>query len=348
LDIYYYIHDYIKFKPLTSFKEKYLCPLELLSLSEYIYVGAFEWKKEHILFGEVSALDFRELQSLVEVMEKGSISAAAASLGISQPAVSKHIAKLEREMGVKIFARGQKCSNLTVEGEVLYKFARKTISQLADIKRDFSDIADDVSGIVRISASSIPGDYILPGILVDFRKLYPNIEVEVRISDSREAVEKLVTRESDISVTGHGRHASGFNTVPFARDELVLLVSPGHPLAERESITLRDLENMDLVGRVTGSSTSRIWEDAFKAHTGKGKHVYLKFGHVNAVVEAVRNGAEGAVISRLAGEDVSGLAMIPFRPALMRTFSITYGTMTTKAMETLLEFLLERKTFKDE
>ncbi|MEA4881913.1 MAG: LysR family transcriptional regulator, partial [Synergistaceae bacterium] len=255
-------------------------------------------------------MDFRELQSLVEVMEKGSISAAAASLGISQPAVSKHVAKLEREMGVKIFARGQKCSNLTVEGEVLYKFARKTISQLADIKRDFSDIADDVSGIVRISASSIPGDFILPALLVEFRKLYSNIEVEVRISDSREAIEKLVTRETDISITGHSRHASGFTTIPFARDELVLLVRDDHPLAAQESVTLKDLENIDLVGRVTGSSTTRIWEDAFKAHTGKGKHVYMKFGHVNAVVEAVKNGAEGTVISRLAGEGVPGMKLL--------------------------------------
>lgn len=295
-------------------------------------------------------MDFRELHSLVEVMEKGSISAAAASIGISQPAVSKHIAKLERELGIKIFARGQKCSNLTVEGEVLYKFARKTIAQLADIKRDFSDIADDVSGIVKIGASSIPGDFILPRLLTEFRKEYSNIEVNVRISDSREAIEKLVTRECDFSVTGQSRHASGFTTVPFARDELVLLVGRDHPFARQPRATLRDLENMDLVGRVSGSSTARIWEDAFKAHTGKGKHVYLKFGHVNAVIEAVKGGAEGAVISRLAGQGRSEerLVMIPFRPSLARTFFLTYGTMTTKAMETLLQFLLERRSTDDE
>ncbi len=288
-------------------------------------------------------MDFRELQSLVEVMEKGSISAAAASLGISQPAVSKHIAKLEKEMGVKIFARGQKCSNLTVEGEAMYKFARKTLAQLADIKRDFSDIADDVSGIVRISASSIPGCYVLPGLLVKFRSAYPNIEVEVRVADSRDALEKLVTRESDLSVTGQVKHASGFNSTPFARDEIVLLLSPDHPLASRTSVSLRDLEEMDLVGRVTGSSTSRIWEDAFKAHTGKGKHVYLKFGHVSAVTEAVRRGGEGAVTSRLTGADAADLVMIPFRPALMRTFYITHGVMTTKAAGTLLDFLIRNR-----
>ena len=168
-------------------------------------------------------------------------------------------------------------------------------------------------------------------------------------SPTPEAIEKLVTRECDFSVTGQTRHASGFNTVPFARDELVLLVGKGHPLAGRQHATLRDLESMDLVGRVSGSSTARIWEDAFKAHTGKGKHVYLKFGHVSAVIEAVKGGAEGAVISRLAGEGKSGdLVMIPFRPSLARTFYITYGTMTTKAMETLLGFLIERKSADDE
>lgn len=288
-------------------------------------------------------MDFRELQSLVEVMEKGSISGAAASLGISQPAVSKHIAKLEREMGIKVFTRGQKCSNLTSEGEILYKFARKTVSQLSDIKRDFSNTADDVSGTVRISASSIPGGYILPGLLVEFRRYFPNIEVEVRISDSREAVEKLVTRESDLSITGQARHASGYSSVPFAEDELVLLVSQGHPVAVRGFATLDDLEEMDLTGRVTGSSTSRIWEDAFKAGTGRNKHVYLKFGHVSAVVEAVKRGAQGAVVSRLAVVDAGELAVLPFRPAIKRSFFITHGAISTKALETLLDFLLKNK-----
>ena len=172
-------------------------------------------------------MDFRELQSLVEVMEKGSISAAAASLGISQPAVSKHIAKLEKEMGVKIFARGQKCSNLTVEGEAMYKFARKTLAQLADIKRDFSDIADDVSGIVRISASSIPGCYVLPGLLVKFRSAYPNIEVEVRVASGY----GYLGRETPaLNLTTDARGATSFLLRPGNRPgKLRVLVRAKHP-----------------------------------------------------------------------------------------------------------------------
>ncbi|MDI9369803.1 MAG: LysR family transcriptional regulator [Synergistaceae bacterium] len=293
-------------------------------------------------------MDFRELQSLVEVMEKGSISGAAASLGISQPAVSKHIAKLEREMGVKLFARSQRCSVLTEEGEILYKFARKILSQLFDIKRSFSDLSEDVSGTVRISASSIPGGYILPALLVEFRRSFPNIEVEVNISDSREAVEKLVIKESDLSITGQPRHASGYTSIPFASDELVLLVSSQHPFAGREYVVLHDLEGMNLVGRVIGSSTSRIWEDAFKARTGESKHVNLKFGHVSAVVEAVKSGGDGAVVSRLAVAHNGGLVTIPFRPALDRVFYLTHASIATKAVETLLGFLRQNKPLVDE
>lgn len=293
-------------------------------------------------------MDIRELQSLVEVLEKGSISAAAASIGISQPAVSKHIAKLEKELGVVLFVRGQKRSNLTPEGEILYKFARKTISQLSDIRRDFANGSYDVSGLVRISASSIPGNYILPALLVEFRKNFPGIEVEVRISDSREAIEKIVTRESDIAMTGQGHHASGFVSLPFARDELVLLVSSRHPLARKKSVTLEDLEPLDLVGRVTGSSTARIWEDAFKGATGKTKRSPLRFGGVEAVVEAVRKGAEGAVISKLAAPKDAGLRLIPFSAPLGRIFSITYGTVSTRAMDEMVTFLKERRTCGDE
>lgn len=147
-------------------------------------------------------MDFRQLESLVEVLEKGSISGAAASLGISQPAVSKHIARLEEEMGIKIFVRGQKCSKLTVEGEILYDFAKKVVSSLNDIKREVTNVSSEVAGTVTISASSIPGDFVLPSILVDFRRQYPYVNVEVYISDSREALERLVTKDTDIAVTG--------------------------------------------------------------------------------------------------------------------------------------------------
>lgn len=293
-------------------------------------------------------VDIRELQSLVEVLEKGSISAAAAALGISQPAVSKHIAKLERELGIVLFVRGQKCSNLTAEGQVLYKFARKTVSQLADIRRDFANRGEDVSGLVRISASSIPGNYILPGLLVVFRALFPGIEVEVHTSDSREAIEKLVTREADIAMTGQGRHASGFTSVPFVQDELVLMVSLGHRLAKRKSVRLEELESLDLVARVTGSSTARIWEDAYKSATGKTKHASIKFNSVAAVIEAVKSGAEGTIISRLAASDIPGCTLIPFSTPLVRVFSITYGTLSTRAMDELVNFLEERRSCTDE
>ncbi len=287
-------------------------------------------------------MDFRQLESLVEILEKGSISGAAASLGISQPAVSKHIARLEKEIGIKIFVRGQKCSKLTVEGEILYNFAKKVVSSLNDIKREVSNASAEVAGTVTISASSIPGDFVLPSMLVEFRKEYPSIDVEVYISDSREAIEKLVTKEVDLAVTGFSRNTSGLESYPLCEDELVLIVPPNHPLALRKSITMKDIEALDIVGRVPGSATRRLWQDAFKEYYGEEKELGLSFGHVSAVVNAVESGAEAGIVSKLAVEKNPRLAKIPFSPALKRSFYITYGTVSTRAMELLIEFLSER------
>ncbi|ADE56680.1 LysR family transcriptional regulator [Aminobacterium colombiense] len=287
-------------------------------------------------------MDFRQLESLVEVLEKGSISGAAASLGISQPAVSKHIARLEEEMGIKIFVRGQKCSKLTVEGEILYDFAKKVVSSLNDIKREVTNVSSEVAGTVTISASSIPGDFVLPSILVDFRRQYPYVNVEVYISDSREALERLVTKDTDIAVTGFSRNTSGLESYPLCEDELVLIVSPDHPLANRRAVTMKDVEDLDLIGRVPGSATRRIWEDAYKEHFGVEKEVGLSFGHVSAVVNAVESGGEGGIVSRLAVGKNTHLVTIPFSPALKRFFYITYGTVSTRAMKVLIDFLRER------
>lgn len=288
-------------------------------------------------------MDFRQLESLVEILEKGSISGAAASLGISQPAVSKHIARLEKELGIKIFVRGQKCSKLTVEGEILYAFAKKTVSSLGDIKREMSDASSEVAGTVTISASSIPGDFVLPPLLVEFHEKYPAIDIEVFISDSREAIEKLVTKETDIAVTGFSRSSSGFESCPLCNDELVLVVSPTHPLAGRKTVTMKDLDELDLVGRVEGAATRRIWEDAYKEYSGGDeKEVGLCFGHVSAVLNAIEAGAAGGIVSKIAVEKNPRLVPIPFSPALMRSFYITYGTISTRAMELLLSFLRKK------
>lgn len=287
---------------------------------------------------------FRQLESFMAVFEKGSVSGAAASLGISQPAVSKHIAKLEEELGVTLFKKGHRCSILTPEGEILYEYALRIRNSLSEVRQKIEETSEDVSGHISISASSIPGDFLLPEILVEFNSMYPGISVEVFISDSKGAVESLVNHETDLAVIGRERHMAGFDIHPFFHDELLLIVAKGHPYSSRKRITVKDLEQLQLVGRTEGSGTRETLESHLGGTSLNLADIPLKFGHVTAVINAVEHGGGAGVVSRLAVKGKDELVVgIPFDPPILRSFYLMHGTVSTRAMDVLLNFLLERE-----
>ncbi|MBN1333952.1 MAG: LysR family transcriptional regulator [Synergistales bacterium] len=284
---------------------------------------------------------FRQLESFIAVLEKGSISGAAASLGISQPAVSKHVAKLEEELGVKLFKRGHKCSVLTPEGEIVYKYAKQIHKSLEDVAREVAESSDQFTGEVRISASSIPGDFVLPGILVQFSRLYPKVAVDVIISDSATALESIVSRKVDIAIIGQERHPAGFEIHPFYNDELVTIVKNTHPYSLKQSLTQDDLVDLGWVGRTSGSGTRKVLESSLGQGVYRNIPINLRFGHASAVVNAVEHGAEAGIVSKMAIRGHNDIVGIPFDPPLKRSFFLIHSAVSTSAMGVLLDFLLE-------
>jgi len=277
------------------------------------------------------------------VFEKGSVSVAAAYLGISQPAVSKHISKLEEGLGITLFKKGHKSSSLTQEGEILYAYASRISESLAEAKRKIAEISEDVSGHICISASSIPGDFLLPEMLVEFNAACPGVSVEVTISDSKGAVEALVGHDTDMAIIGCERHMPGFVSRPLFHDELVLIVTGSHPFSCRKHITIGDLADLKLVGRTEGSGTRSTLQAYLGGSSLDLDETSLKFGHVTAVINAVEHGGGAGVVSRLAVKEKDGLACIPFDPPIYRSFYLLHGTVSTRAMKMLLDFLVNKE-----
>lgn len=287
-------------------------------------------------------MDFKELETFVSIVEKGSISAAAAALGISQPAVSKRVARIEAEMGASMFANGHRHSTLTSEGAVLYKAALKMLDTRKKAKIQIAEISQELFGTVRISASSIPGDFILPPLLVEFTEKHPGVNVQVSQGDSQSALEELSDRKADLAVVGSERALPGFTSVPFYHDELVLIVNRNHPLAGRKCISMEEISGLKLVGRTSGSGSRQAWERAYKSRTGLLKEPELQFGHTMGVVNAVACGGEAGIVSRFAADACPNVATLPFKPAVYRTFHLVYGLCESKACEVLVSFLIQR------
>ncbi len=287
-------------------------------------------------------MDFKELETFISIVEKGSISAAAAALGISQPAVSKRVARIEAEMGATLFANGHKHSTLTSEGAVLYKAALKMLDTRKKARIQIAEISQELYGTVRISASSIPGDFILPGLLVEFMEKHPGVSVQVIQGDSQSALEDLADKKSDLAVIGSDRNLPGYTSVPFYHDELVLIVNRNHPLAAKKYIAIEEVSSLKLVGRTSGSGSRQAWERIYKSRTGNFKETELQFGHTMGVVNAVLSGAEAGIVSRFAAQNLPGVATLAFKPAVYRSFHLVYGLFETKAVDVLISFLLQK------
>ena len=287
-------------------------------------------------------LDFKELETFVTVVEKGSISAAGAALGISQPAVSKRVARIEEEMGAPMFANGHKHSTLTSEGSVLYKAALKMLETRRQAKMQIAEISQELYGAVRVAASSIPGDFILPRLLVEFAQNHPGVSVQLTQGDSRSALEDLSSRKADLAVIGSDKSLPGFTSVPFFHDEMVLIVNRAHPLGSKQFVTMEEASTLKLAGRTSGSGTRQSWERACKSRTGSFREPELQFGHTMGVVNAVAAGAEGGIVSIWAAAASPAVVALRFRPALYRTFHLVHGLCETKAVEVLLSFLIQK------
>ena len=284
-------------------------------------------------------MDVRELESFVVTVDKGSISRAGAFLGLSQPAVSKHIAKLEEELGVDLLVRGHVRSVLTPEGKIVYDHALVMLEIQQKVRRDIAESGKAVTGLLRIAASSIPGNYLLPSRLVRFRERYPGVEVEVLVSDTRKALEDLVERRVDVAVVGARRSLPGVEMVPFFTDEVVLVVSPQDPLAQRDAVSMEDAAKALRVGRSEGSGTQAFVEEAFRGSGASKPTPSLRFDHATAVVGAVAAGGGPGIVSRQALPRDGTVVAVPLAPRLDRVFYLAYSGRVFRSVATLVEFL---------
>lgn len=185
-------------------------------------------------------MELSHLEVLVAVAEEKGFSRGAARLCRTQPAVSQAIRRLEDEIGRPVFDRSSKDATLTDAGAVLLGYARQMLNLRREARAALQELGDLRRGKVVVAANEYTVVHLLP-IVGEYRRLHPDVKLEVKRSLASEIPTELLRRDVEIGLLTYRPAQPGLAAVPVARDDLALLVAPGHRLAGRAAVAIREL-----------------------------------------------------------------------------------------------------------
>jgi DNA-binding transcriptional LysR family regulator len=247
-------------------------------------------------------METRHLKVFLAVYRHRSFTKAAVSLFTSQPTVSEHIQNLEHQLGVQLFDRLGRTIIPTAEAEILYEGGKKILSDIEMLKERVSRSTETVAGELIIGASSIPGTWLLPARAAEFKKKYPQISFEIRVSDSAEVVQQVADNELILGIVGAQVASSHVKYSFLETDELILITAANSTLPDK--ITPEQLYAAPFIQRESGSGTRKSFE--IKLQEGginpARLNVVATLGSSAAAKEAVRVGLGVTIISSHAVE----------------------------------------------
>jgi DNA-binding transcriptional LysR family regulator len=250
-------------------------------------------------------MDLRRLEIFAKVAELGSFSRAAEALFLTQPTISEHVRALEDELGVQLLDRLGRGATPTRAGQLLLGYARRMLALSREAHQALERFQGRMSGELVVGGSTIPGEYVLPALIGQFKAKYPDISISLLIGSTRQVSDWLDEGRVEVGIVGARPASRTLEAKELMADELVVVVPSTHPWATRRATTLADLQKESMVVRERGSGSREAVEHALhEAGVSLTElRVVGEMGSTQAVKQAVRAGVGIALISRRAVED---------------------------------------------
>lgn len=250
------------------------------------------------LLDREAPLKIEWLRSFLAVMDQGGFTRAAKALHLSQPAVSTHVRELEENLGSRLFEKVGGKVRLTPPGEAVAHEARRVLEDVRELVRAASDSEGDVQGLVKVGASTTPGNYLLPGPLGAFERRYPKARTTLAIGNSGKIIDLLRANEVDLGVVGLEPDPAQFVAKPFYQDEIVLFAAAGHPLARKRRVSIEELSRERLLLRERESATRRLIDAWLTRH--RVEPAVMELGCPETIKRVAAAGLGLGALSRLA------------------------------------------------
>ncbi len=242
-------------------------------------------------------MDFKQIEAFINVAKHKSFSKAANSIFLSQPAISSHIASLEKDLHVQLFDRTSKEVILTPAGESFLKYAIEILNTRDKAVNYLSSFNDTVGGILFLAASTTPCNTVVPQLIKEFHSTYSNVLFNVTELNSGQIIENIIKFDTEIGIIGEYVNDDKIKCYKLIEDELVVISSPA--LALPDEIAAKALLKYNFILREKNSATRKTFEDLLhKSHVDlTGLNVCYDVNSLDTLFQFVKAGLGVSVVS---------------------------------------------------
>jgi len=257
-------------------------------------------------------MNVSQIRTFVEVVDRGSFSAAARAMGLSQPAVTMQIQGLEAELGASLLDRRYRRLDLTEAGRAYLPTARKVLLELERARIAIERLSETMGGHLELAVSTTPGQYILPRLLGSFLKAYPEVTVSLRVYDSADVVARVESGDAHLGMTGARMPHAKVAYEEMGTDDLVFICPPDSELATGGAHTLIRIAAQPFIARESGSGTRVVFEQALRdgGADPADLNVVMELGTSEAIVNAVEGGMGVGVVSHWMADKAIALGTV--------------------------------------
>jgi DNA-binding transcriptional LysR family regulator len=292
-----------------------------------------------------------QLRILKAIAAEGSFKRAADTLYVSQPAVSLQVQNLEKQLNVPLFDRGGRKAQLTEAGHLLLSYGEKIITLCQETCRAIEDLQNLQGGTLIVGASQTTGTYLLPRMIGLFRQKYPDVAVQLQVHSTRRTSWGVANGQVDLAIIGGEvppELQETLSIVPYADDELALILPVSHPLAKMEMIQKDDLYKLKFITLDSQSTIRKVIDKVLSLYDIDTKRlkIEMELNSIEAIKNAVQAGLGAAFVSITAIEKELQMQVLHIAPIkeveVRRTLSVIINPnrYRSKAAEAFIKEIL--------
>ena len=287
-------------------------------------------------------MDLRQLEYFHEVSRTASFTRAAENLHIAQPSITKAIHKLEEELGILLFDRSQKKVALTVEGMAFRLRVDRILREFSEAATEMNDFRNLNKGTIKIAVPPMIGAYLFPNIFIKFKQAYPNLDLFVFEEGSLSARSMVEKEELDLGLIILPKDRCLLNTLPITRQQIMLCVSPAHPLSGGKTVSFADLRDEEFILLKQDSYHRQTVIDECRKH-GFLPHIVFSSSQIQTIKALVANGAGISFLMDMVIKDDPGIRGIPLEEKLEICVGLAWkkDKYLSKASQTLIDFITD-------